>query len=91
MIFNISTLMSNVSLGDDELVETKVACQLLGAPDKPVSSKFVSRAKQASPGLEYVDIGGRHFFRIGALRALVRSRMHRPNPHRGARHVRIQV
>ena len=79
---NIVNLLDDKSVGDDVLADTKTACQILGKPGRPISSKTISRERNRANGLEWVQVAGEKFSRVGALRDWVRSRMQRPNRRR---------
>ena len=85
---NITNLLSDTSVDDDELADTKTSAQILGKPGKPVSTKTIYRERNRPNGLEWVEVAGEKYSRVGALRNLVLSRMRNPNPRRGARHAR---
>jgi hypothetical protein len=89
MDLNITNLLSDTTVGDDVLLDLDEACKALRPKDKPpLSRRALSRDINKSDGLESVEIGGRIYIRVGALRERVRSRIRRPNPRQGGRRAR---
>lgn len=88
MDLNITTLLSDTSVPDDVLAEVPEACKALGLPGKPISRRTLSRYINQPDGLECVEVAGRHYIRIGALRNRVRSQLRHPNQRRGGRNAR---
>ena len=78
----IENLLSDTTVGDDVLVDTKTTARILGKPGEPVSTKTIYRERNKPDGLEWVEIAGQGNTRVGALRTLVRSRMRHPNRRR---------
>jgi hypothetical protein len=69
-------------LDDDTLVSFSDAGTCLGKPGKPLSRRTISRMANKPDGLPFIEIGGRKWIRLSAIRELVRQRERHPNRRR---------
>lgn len=67
---------------DDPLIPRAQIGALLGPPGKPVTPRTVSRYMAEPDGLAHVEIGGRVYSRLSAIREFVLKRERKPNPRR---------
>ncbi len=72
------------ALQDDPLIGLKEIGELLGPKGKPLSERTVRRYMGEPDGLAYIEMGGRTFARLSAVREYILRRERRPNPRRRA-------
>ena len=65
-----------------ECVDKLGVCEVLGPPGKPLSKRTISRYENQPDGLPSIEVGGRKFYRIEAVREWLRRRERHRNPRR---------